>query len=200
MKNHKNIVATIIVFFCAAAMLQAQNPLDKFVGTWQWIGGQAKVVGRTTTYSDEMNLIIKKVCVTDASKGVYNNCDILFIWHEYKRDGVVIESTLSYITTNPTFDTKRLGLGGLITDENDAIIENYLRITIRDVQKDKLGDVDFTYIPPPAPPAPEPGKITRPVRGGPTAKWHLTDMQGLTFKTRQPGFSYPIDAVFTKMD
>lgn len=85
------------------------NALDKFTGNWKWISG-----------NDSFEIILKKEKIFDI---LYddNSCqDVIIGFHQYVKNGVVIESSLQNQTTN--FYQKLKSIFGVGVTANGQIL------------------------------------------------------------------------------
>lgn len=168
----------------AITFLQAQHTYKKFTGEWQWKGGD----------NEEINLVIKQVCFNHPVTNFYS-CDLVYIWHEYKKDGKIVETTMPYINDSIRIGTKRFGLG--VYRKEGGMRGRVLELGVKDSMKNKYEDVRFSYI------------CTRQRINifkyfkKVTAKWTLSEYGGerLIFSEDsrpKQGFTYPVDAIFIK--
>ncbi len=108
----------------------SNNTMTGFHGKWLWTDG-----------TDSVTLVLQ-------TRKVFFRMNVGFFWdrlvgwHEYKRKGIIVESSLVYIGDS----TKRILMGG-----NEAYGTNIARVSFNDITKKKSGNLfltlDTTVIP-----------------------------------------------------
>jgi hypothetical protein len=143
------------------------NDINKFVGTWQWAQG-----------TDTLKLIFTKVKMYYAPPGNFH-ADALMGWHQYIKNGVLIESSFQLITSNPTLANTTI-LGSTSTDPNEV------SFGIDDMAKHKRGHVDFKL---------QAGSLT-------AATWKLENYEDIRINPTAPfdgTFTFPLNLSFHKL-